>query len=40
VFLRFEREFEGNKTLHDIAAQLKSDEDELFGMLGIQEDRP
>jgi hypothetical protein len=40
VFLRFERELPGSATFEEIAKQLKLDEDELFEMLGVQEDRP
>jgi hypothetical protein len=40
VFLRFEREFLGKTSFQEIAGQLKRDEDELFTMLGVQEDRP
>jgi hypothetical protein len=40
VFLRFEREFEGSATYDQMAAQLKTDEDELFALLDVKEDRP
>lgn len=40
VFLRFEREFESTETYDAIAAQLKTDEDELFELIGVKEDRP
>jgi hypothetical protein len=39
LFLRFEREFEGSATYEAIAGQLRADEEELFAMLGVQEDR-
>lgn len=40
IFLRFEREMPGNVSLEEIAKQLRLDEDELFAMLGVQEDHP
>lgn len=40
IFLRFERDFEGTSSIEEIAHQLRADEEELFAMLGIQEDRP
>lgn len=39
IFLRFEREFEGNATYDDMAHRLKADEESLFEILGIEEDR-
>jgi hypothetical protein len=40
IFVRLERELEGTTTYEEIAIQLKSDEDELFKLLNVQEDRP
>lgn len=40
LFLRFEREFDGNATYSNIAAKLKEDEDQLFELLDVREDRP
>ena len=37
IFLRFEREFPGSSTIDDIATQLRADENELFGILGVEE---
>jgi hypothetical protein len=39
LFVRLEREIEGSATYEQIAVQLKSDEDELFALLNVQEDR-
>jgi hypothetical protein len=39
VFVRFEREFLPTVTYEDIARQLRKDEEELFRILGVQEDR-
>jgi hypothetical protein len=39
VFLRFEREFPSGATYDDIAGQLRKDEEDLFRMLGVEEDR-
>ena len=39
LFLKFEREFEGIASYDDIAQQLKKDEEELFRILGVEEDR-
>jgi hypothetical protein len=39
IFLRFEREFDGKASYEEIAAQLKSDEDALFEVLGVREER-
>jgi hypothetical protein len=39
LFLRFEREFPTEIAYDSIARQLKSDQDELFGILGVEEDR-
>jgi len=40
VYLRFEREFEGSVSYDQIAGQLRADEDELFALLDVKEDRP
>jgi hypothetical protein len=40
VFLRFEREFDAKTTYQQIAEQLRSDEEALFAMLDVKEDRP
>lgn len=40
VFLRFERDFDKTVSLAEIADQLRRDEDELFKMLGVEEDLP
>jgi hypothetical protein len=37
VFLKLEREFEGTVSFEDIAQQLRSDEEQLFAVLGVQE---
>lgn len=39
IFLRFEREFPSAATYDDIAAQLRKDEEDLFKILGVEEDR-
>lgn len=39
VFLRFDREFDGTATYKEIAEQLRADEEVLFAMLGVKEDR-
>jgi hypothetical protein len=39
VFLRFEREFARDATYDEIAVQLRKDEEELFKILGVKEDR-
>ena len=39
LFLKFEREFKSEKTYEEIAQQLKRDEEELFRLLGVEEDR-
>jgi hypothetical protein len=39
VFLRLERDFESSSTYYEIAAQLRQDEEELFRILGVEEDR-
>ena len=39
IFLRLEREFPANTTYESIAAQLRKDEDDLFGVLGVEEER-
>jgi hypothetical protein len=40
LFVRLERDFEGSATFDEIAGQLKTDEDQLFALIGVQEDRP
>jgi hypothetical protein len=40
VFLKFEREFKSTETYDEIAVQLKTDEDQLFDLIGVREDRP
>ena len=39
LFLRLERDFEASATYDEIAQQLRHDEEELFTILGIEEDR-
>jgi hypothetical protein len=39
VFLRFEREFPSTATYDEIAGQLRKDEEDLFGILGVEEER-
>jgi hypothetical protein len=39
VFLRFERDFAGAATYEDMAQQLRKDEEELFKILGVEEDQ-
>ncbi len=39
VFIKIEREFDGTIKYTDIAAQLKKDEDDVFGILGVREDQ-
>jgi len=39
LFLKFEREFDGATSYEEMAVQLRKDEEELFGILGIEEDR-
>lgn len=39
IFLRLEREFGTGITYDQIATQLRADEETLFEMLGIEEDR-
>jgi hypothetical protein len=39
VFLRFERDFASAATYEDMARQLRHDEEELFRILGVEEDR-
>jgi len=39
VFLRFEREFTSTATYDEIARQIRKDQEELFGILGVEEDR-
>jgi hypothetical protein len=40
LFLRFEREFDGTTTYQQIAEQLRTDEEALFAMLDVKEERP
>lgn len=40
IFLRFEREFEGSTSYQQISEQLRADEDALFAMLDVKEERP
>jgi hypothetical protein len=37
IFLRFDREFDGSSGYEEIANQLKADEDQIFTLLGVQE---
>ncbi|HEV2325563.1 MAG TPA: hypothetical protein VGS10_16550 [Terracidiphilus sp.] len=37
LFLKFEREFEGDETLENMALRLRSDEDAILKMLGVEE---
>jgi hypothetical protein len=39
VFVKLEREFESSSTYGEMAAQLKQDEEDLFKILGVEEDR-
>jgi hypothetical protein len=39
VFLRFEREFPSTVTYDEITRQLRKDEEDLFRILGVEEDR-
>ena len=39
VFLRFERDFPSAATYDEIAGQLRKDEEDLFRILGVEEDR-
>jgi hypothetical protein len=39
LFLKFEREFKSENTNQEIAQQLKHDGEELFRLLGVEEDR-
>jgi len=39
LFLRLERDFDANATYDEIAHQLRHDEEELFNILGVEEDR-
>jgi hypothetical protein len=39
LFLKFEREFESASTYEEMAHQLRRDEEELFRILGVEEDR-
>jgi hypothetical protein len=38
IFMRFEREFDGQISYEDMARRLHTDETEIFNMLGIQEE--
>jgi hypothetical protein len=38
IFLRFEREFDGSVGYEEMAYRLKADEDQIFAMLGVQEE--
>ncbi len=38
IFLRFEREFDGSIAYEELAHQLKTDEDQIFALLGIMEE--
>jgi hypothetical protein len=38
LFLRFEREFDGTASYEEMAIRLRSDENEIFAMLGVQEE--
>lgn len=40
LFLRFEREFDGAATFQEIAVQLRADEEALFTVLDVKEERP
>jgi hypothetical protein len=40
VFLRFERRSPSAATYEEIASQLKKDEENLFRILGVEEDQP
>jgi hypothetical protein len=40
LFVRLERNFDGGATFYEIAGQLKADEDQLFALIGVKEDRP
>jgi len=40
VFVRFERDFDKGVNFEEIADQLRRDEEELFKMLGVEEERP
>jgi hypothetical protein len=39
IFLRLEREFPSDATYETMAGQLRKDEEDLFGILGVEEDR-
>jgi hypothetical protein len=39
LFLKLEREFDGKAGYEDMAQQLRNDEEELFRILGVEEDR-
>lgn len=38
VYLRFERQFESEASFEEVARQLKADEEELFRLLGVEEE--
>ncbi len=38
IFVRLERDFPGQLSFHDVAKQLRADEEELFGIIGVKED--
>jgi hypothetical protein len=38
IFVRLEREFDGSASYEEIADRLRSDENELFALLGVEED--
>lgn len=40
IFLRLEREFDGNVSYEDIAKKLRSDEEALFDAIGVKEEQP
>lgn len=40
IFLRFDREFSGGVSYEQIAKQLRADEEALFALLDVKEDRP
>lgn len=39
LFIRLERDFDGSASFDEIAGQLKFDEDQLFDLIGVKEDR-
>ncbi len=40
LFIRMEREFEGTATFIEVAQQLKRDEDQIFALIGVEEELP